>query len=51
MSRGLTDYSRDFFRNLRSDMPLGKWFRLVARNRVRAKLVLGCCGHRGEPGC
>jgi hypothetical protein len=49
--RGIGDYARDFFRNLRSDEPYGRWLRLVARNRLRARLFLGCCGHPGEPGC
>ncbi len=51
MSRGARDYVRDFFRNLYTEMPYGRWWRLVIRNRFRAKLVLGCCGNRGEPGC
>jgi hypothetical protein len=51
MSRGIRDYARHFFRNLGSEKVSGRWARRVVRNRFRAKVVLGCCGHRGEPGC
>lgn len=51
MSRGLGDYARDFWQNLFSDMPYGRWWKKVITNRLRAKVAFGCCGHRGEPGC
>jgi hypothetical protein len=52
MARGLGDYARDFFRNLHAeDMPYSTWLKKVVTNRFRAKIVAGCCGHRGEPGC
>jgi hypothetical protein len=50
MRRGVTDYVGDFFRNLYTEMPYGRWWRTVVTNRLRAKAVR-CCGHRGEPGC
>lgn len=50
MGRGLGDYARDFWNNLFTDMPPGRWFKSVAINRLRAA-TRGCCGHRGEPGC
>jgi hypothetical protein len=52
MARGLGDYARDFVRNWReSDDPLGRKLSKTAKNRVRATIRRGCCGHRGEPGC
>ena len=52
MARGLGDYARDFFRNLRQEgMPYRTWLAKVTSNRIRAKIAFGCCGHRGEPGC
>jgi hypothetical protein len=51
MARGLGDYARDFWDNLFTDMPPGRWWKKVVTNRFRAKIALGCCGHRGEPGC
>jgi hypothetical protein len=51
MGRGAGDYVRDFFRNLYTEMPYGRWWRKVVTNRVRAKVAFGCCGNRGEPGC
>ncbi|MGH2711235.1 MAG: hypothetical protein ACRDH9_08550 [Actinomycetota bacterium] len=51
MARGLGDYARDFWDNLFTDMPPGRWWRSVIRNRLKAKIALGCCGNRGEPGC
>ena len=41
----------DFFRNLYQEMPYLRWWRTLVANRIRAKIVLGCCGHPGEPGC
>ena len=52
MGRGAGDYARDFLRNLRdSEEPLGRKVRLIVRNRLRARIALGCCDHPGEPGC
>lgn len=51
MARGLGDYARDFWNNLFTDMPPGRWFKSVVTNRMRAKIMFGCCGHRGDPGC
>ncbi|MGH2663810.1 MAG: hypothetical protein ACRDH8_13615 [Actinomycetota bacterium] len=49
--REAPNYARYFFRNLMAEMPYRRWVATVVRNRLRARLVLGCCGHRGEPGC
>ncbi len=51
MARGVGAYVRDFFRNLYTEMPYGRWLHLTVRNRLRAKIVAGCCGNPGEPGC
>jgi hypothetical protein len=51
MGRGVGDYVREFARNLRRERLSGRWVSLVVRNRVRARIALGCCGHPGEPGC
>ena len=51
MARGLGDYARDFWQNLFTEMPAGRWFKSVVTNRIRARIAFGCCGHRGEPGC
>jgi hypothetical protein len=51
MGRGLFDYARDFVRNLGTERFSGRWVRRVVRNRYRATVAGGCCGHRGEPGC
>jgi hypothetical protein len=51
MARGFGEYARDFARNLRAERLSGRWVRRVIRNRVRARIALGCCGHPGEPGC
>jgi hypothetical protein len=52
MARGWGDYVRDFVRNWRgSEEPLGAKLSKTARNRVRARIAFGCCGHPGEPGC
>ena len=51
MSRGPGDYVRDFWQNLFTEMPYGRWWKKLVGNRLRAKVVFGCCGHPGEPGC
>ncbi|HUF54801.1 MAG TPA: hypothetical protein VMR52_13705 [Dehalococcoidia bacterium] len=43
---------RDFFTNLRADMPLTrKVQRLVANNLIKLRSRRDCCGNHGEPGC
>jgi hypothetical protein len=50
MPRGVGDYARDLWHNLFADMPAGRWWKSVLKNRLKAG-VAGCCGNRGEPGC
>ncbi|MGH2656851.1 MAG: hypothetical protein ACRDIZ_09200 [Actinomycetota bacterium] len=51
MGRGFGDYARDFARNLRTERLSGRYVRRLIRNRFRATVHGGCCGHPGEPGC
>ncbi len=41
----------EFLANLRQPLPLAAKLRDFVRNRRRALVRGGCCGHPGAPGC
>jgi hypothetical protein len=52
MARGISHYVRSFFLNWsNSDAPAPERAAVTAKNRYRALVHGGCCGHPGEPGC
>jgi hypothetical protein len=52
VAKGLMHYVEGFFLNWKeSDRPLLERTEATLRNRWRATVRGGCCGHPGEPGC
>jgi len=41
----------EFLANLRTPLPLREKLPRLLKNRLRALLGGGCCGHPGETGC